>query len=343
MLILLFARENIIMPAKPIKVVIFSYAHFVEAIITGRPETKICDMQGLQYVFDTLTKMNITLVIAPKERKFSIAESAQFFQLCNTRHTSHTIMPWLRNMAEQKLLGKYTTIDGLSVDLAMCEIYAKKHSANPGEVLLVSRNRTTSPQVMAKGFSTLYLRQLRLIECLFKILYRVDGVQPALKLKNIELTFKLMLQRYIADNCKMRFYDKTFITLLETLIQQTCRPAQRFSPRPQAKDSALAALLEQSKVTIGQDIESLLQNAAHICSLENKRWTKTRNIHLETLTDLLNKQTQYAKYRAFIKNGTVSTEDVRKYGQETVEEQLNSTHTLTITEPKDNNGFVELT
>lgn len=316
-----------------IKLVIFSYAHFIEAIINKENITKLSDIQGLRYVFDTLTEMKIRFVLAPEKNKFSPVESAQFFQLCDkrdTRDTSDTIIPWSRNIKHQESLREYIRIRELDVDLATCKVYAKEYSVEPHEVLLVSRNRTTSSQVMAEGFSTLYLRQSPLIKCLFNIVHRVNGRQTALNLYSIETTFKLMLEEYLTYNYQLLIHERLFITLLKNLIKKIGLYPHGFSPQIQTKDSALAALLEQSNMSPGADQELLLQNTAYVCSLENKRSTKTRNIHLETLTALLN-ETQYAKYRAFIKNGTVSTEDVRKYGQETFEEQLNSTHTLNVT------------
>lgn len=327
-----------------IKLVIFSYAHFIEAIINKENITKLSDIQCLRYVFDTLTEMKIRFVLAPEKNKFSPVESAQFFQLCDKRDTSHTIIPWSRNIKHQESLREHIRIRELDVDLATCKVYAKEYSVEPHEVLLVSRNRTTSSQVMAEGFSTLYLRQSPLIKCLFNIVHRVNGRQTALNLYSIETTFKLMLEEYLTYNYQLLIHERLFITLLENLIEEIGPYPHGFSPQIQTKDSALAALLEQSKMPPGADQELLLQNTAYVCSLENKRSTKTRNIYLETLTNLLNTQTQYAKYRAFIKNGTVSTEDVRKYGQETFEEQqLNSSHTLNVTKSENEDGFIELT
>ena len=174
-------------------------------------------------------------------------------------------------------------------------------------------------------------------------MHRVNGVQTALNLNSIDITFKFLLQNYITCNYQLRIHNRPFITLLKNLIKEIGLYPHHFPPQTQTKNSALAVLLEQSKMPSGADQELLLQNTAYVCSLENKRSTKTRNIHLETLTNLLNTQTQYAKYRAFIKNGTVSTEDVRKYGQETFEEQLNSTHTLNVTKSENEDGFIDLT
>ena len=319
-----------------IKLIVFSYEHFTKPIIAKANPTRTVDFKMLQCVFAALAAMRIKFVLTPEKPEMRLASSSDLF-LLSGRHPAAETMPWYNNYEQLTSLKNALRYKNQSLDIAVCEFYGKQCSTTANETLLVSRGALAS--AIHGGFSTIYLHNPTLLEYLFEILWRVNGHEIALKL-DIDPYFKSKLHEYLADKDKKQAGN--FIALLETLVQRTCPPARWFSSQPHAKDTVLAALLEQSKASAHEDLPSLLAHAAYICSIDSnhKRWFKKRNVHLLTLTELLNSQLRFHQYRNFIREGMVTSKDVADYGKQVLEDQLGANTQRAVKEPKSVKGYV---
>lgn len=322
-----------------IKLVIFSYEHFVKPVVSKENPTRLDDMKNLQCVFATLKALHIKFIFVPETFENagkSRISSSQLFLLSGIHSTAET-MPWYNSFEQQQSLIRASAHKAKSLDIAVCEYYGKKSLTHKNEVLLASREAIQL--AILKDFNTISLNKPTLCENLFEILLRVRGHDIALAL-TIDHNFKLGLTKYIAGKDEER--AKKFIGLLEILVLQTKPRSHWFSSKASLKDTLLAGLLKQSQNSASPDPESLLQEAAYICSIEDIRGAK-KNIHLQALTEQLNSQIRFHEFRDFIKKGAVNQEDVRTFGKETLAAQLDAETQFQLTEPESAQDYVNIT